>query len=88
MKSDGLCAGRLSRKPHHVRCFERLGAPMVSDTSCFTKLLRFVGVRRRCFDASNERTPRGVCEMDPPQTPFGAVFAADRAPKSQTALKS
>ncbi len=86
MKSDGLGAGRLSRKPRPVRRFERFGAPMVSEISCFTKLLRFVGVRRRCFDASNERAPRGVCETDPPQTPSGAVFAADRAPKSQTAL--
>ena len=86
MKSDGLGAGRLSRKPRPVRRFERFGAPMVSETSCFIKLLRFVGVRRQCFDASNEREPQGVCETDPPQTPSGAVFAEGRAPKSQTAL--
>ena len=86
MKSGGLGAGRLSRKPRPVRGFERFSAPMVSEISCFTQLLRFVGVRRRWFDASNERAPRGVCEADAPQPPSGAVFAEGEAPKSQTAL--
>ena len=43
-ENDGLGAGRLSRKPRPVQRFERLGAPMVSETSCFTRFLRIMSV--------------------------------------------
>ena len=86
MKDERLGPGRPERKPCPVRRFERFGRTSGTKTSCFTRLLRFVGVRCRCLDASNEREPHGVCETDPPQTLSGAVFAADRAPGSQTAL--
>ena len=86
MKRECLGAGRLYRKPCPVRRFDRFDRTSGTKTSCFTRLLRFVGVRCRRFDAPNEREPHGVCETDPPQTPSGAVFAADRAPGSQTAF--
>ncbi len=86
MKTDGLGAGRRSRKPRPVRRFERFGEPMVSETSCFTRFLLNLRVRCRCFGAENKRTLRVVSETDPPQTPSVAVFAEGRAPKSQTAL--
>ncbi len=86
MKDECLGAGRLSRKPCPVRRFERIGGTSGAKTSCFTKILRNLRAQRRCFDAENERKPRGVCETDPPQTSSGAVFAEGGAPKSQTAL--
>ncbi len=43
MQTDGLGAGRRSRKPRPVRRFERLGEPMVSEISWFTRFLKVKG---------------------------------------------
>ncbi len=85
MKSDGLGAGRLSRKPRPVRRVERFGAPMVSETSCFTRFLRTMTFSVQfVFVILLAKTL--FFEGFALQTPSVAVFAEGQELKSQTAL--